>query len=155
MGFPDIIGRINQDMAFPFSLERVAMDSGSGGSGQFHCKASFREVHLVVPGTGFLIVMREWQAYGNIFPDERKEKEITEIRTTGTADVGVRETKDGSITIVIARTSVPSPVPGVRAQLDHPERGGGTGICMTMKTGPDKGVRIRDKICLRSSRACR
>ena len=70
----------------------------------------------------------------------------------------MRESEDGGIAVVIAGTTVPSPVPGVRAQLHHSERSGGTRVSMTMKAGSDKRIRKRDRFCPGSpgtSRYCR
>ena len=102
--------------------------------------------------------MREREAHGNVTPYKRQEEEIAQVSATGAAQMGMGESEDRGVAVVISGTAVPGPVPCVRAQLHHSERSGSPRVSMTMKAGSDKRIRKRDRFCPGSpgtSRYCR
>lgn len=144
MSLPNIVGQVDQHMALSLTFESVTVESGPGGGGQFSRDSSLGESDLIIAGSGFLIIMGERKALGNIFSDEWKEQEITKIGASGTADMGMRESENGRVAVMVTRASVPGLVPGVRAKLDHSERSGGARICVTMESCPDERISFGD-----------
>ena len=131
-------------MALSLTFERVTVESGPGGGGQLSRDSSLGESDLIIAGNGFLIIMGEREALRYLFPDEWKEKEITEIGASGTADMSMRESKNCGVAVMVTRAAVPSFVPCVRTELDHTERSGCAWICVTMESCPDEGISFGD-----------
>lgn len=144
MSLPNIVGQVNKHMALSLAFESVTVESGPGGGGQFSRDSSLGESDLIIAGRGFLIIMGERKAFRNIFSDEWKEQEITEISASGTADMSMRESENGGIAVMVTRTAVPGFVPCVRTKLDHSERSGCAWICVTMESCPDEGISFGD-----------
>ena len=65
------------------------MDSRPGCGSEFHEETGFREINLVVTGCCFLVVMGERKILRHNISYEREEKEVTQIGTTGTAEMGM------------------------------------------------------------------
>lgn len=65
------------------------MDSRPGRGGEFHEEAGLRETHLVVTGRCFLVVVGERKILRNLVSYERKKQKVTQIGTTGTAEMGM------------------------------------------------------------------
>ena len=144
MSLPNIVGQVNKHMALSLTFESVTVESGPGGGGQFSRDSGLGERDLIIAGSGFLIIMGERKALRNIFTDEWKEQEITEIGASGTADMSMRESENGGVTVMVTRTTVPGLVSCIRTKLDHSERSCGAWICVAMESCSDEGISIRD-----------
>ena len=148
MGFPDIVLQVDEDVPLPFPGERVTMHTGMRSGREFRRDARIRETDTVVARGSHFIGMGERDRIHGVgailrrdLAQGRREQEISEVRTAGTGEVRMGKAQDGLVAFMVAAAPVPGPVPGVRAQLDHPLRGGRSGIGMSMESGPYEGIR--------------
>ena len=135
------------------------------------CRSEFRLYVIafqqdgIISGLRHFIIVRESRTVRHLltlrphrmillFPYSRHQQYITVVRTSCSANMGMRETVDGSILVIVSGTSVPFVDACIGTGLNHPVRNNRTRICMSMSACPDKGIYIRGIVllCLRTAK---
>ncbi len=127
--------------------------------GQFDFHARIVQVDAIVSGRSLFALVVEPRAiaavrlgFGSRFepdgPDGRHEEDVSQIRTSRPAQVGVREADQARIAGVIAGTPVPSLGVGVGRELYEAERRGRSGEGVSVGVGADKGIYVVGRIAV-------
>ena len=127
----------------------IAMEAAATTHCQFCFNAPPVEEHFVVPCLGGFLAMGE-SGLVVLFPVGKfldgietrhgHHTDVAQVGAAGAAQVGVAETLDERITVMVAGTAVPVVLARVGAQLDHTERIGCTRESMTVEIGSDHRV---------------
>ena len=109
--------------------------------------------HLVVARLRHLVLMRE-MALIPISPlsslhfplsTHRHQKQVAVIGASGAAEVGVAETVNGVVRVMVTTTAVPTVETRIGRRLNLPKGHNGTRERVTMAVGAHHGVDIRGK----------
>ena len=127
--------------------ECIALHTTTRSSSQFYIDVIVLQLHTVITGRSFFIVVRELgvntQTSFSSFvvrKSNRHEKNIVQVAGTCTREVSMAETSDGAIRIEITRDAVPSAQAIVRTQLHHTEWSLSARISITGKISTDKRI---------------
>ena len=69
-----------------------------------------------------------------------KEDHIPEVAASGTGEVGVSKAVERVVIVVVTGACIPALPSCLRAQLNHSQRSGSTGECVSVKSGPDEWI---------------
>ena len=130
-------------------LEAVAMVGYTLDGGKFGLDIVFVEGYAIVSGLSLLLFVGEMRTVvllmqvglGHIAYEGHNEN-ITKVLAAGTAQMGVRESIEGVVAIVVGASAVPPFETGVRTGLYHSERIDGSGIGVTMEIGSYKRIDV-------------
>ena len=127
--------------------ESITLYTATRSSCQFYIDVIVLQLHTVITGRSFFIVVRELgidtqTTFGSFVVREsnRHEKNIVQVAGTCTREVSMAETSDGAVRIEITRDAVPSAQTIVRTQLHHTEWSLSARISITGKIGTDKRI---------------
>ena len=127
--------------------ESIALHTATRSSSQFYIDVIVLQLHTVITGRSFFIVVRELgvntQTSFSSFvvrKSNRHEKNIVQVAGTCTREVCMAETSDGAVRIEVTRDAVPSAQTIVRTQLHHTEWSLSARISITGKIGTDKRI---------------
>ena len=83
--------------------------------------------------------------FGSIEAGDRHQKDVAPVVAAGPAEMGVAESPDHIVAVVVAGAAVPVPgAAGVGTQLYHSERIGGSREGMSMKVSSNKRIDISE-----------
>ena len=140
--------QIDDDAAFSVLEvlgEGVAVHAHIVGGGHFGEKTVV-EGHRIVAGSSLLIVVGEREGVLLVddggFPDERGDEDVAVVLAAGAAQVGVRETVDAVVAVMVGGTAVPALQTGIGAELDGAERKDGAGIGVAVPVGAHQRVDV-------------
>ena len=108
--------------------EGIAVHSGSGAGSQFRQDVPAVQQHRVIPSRSFLPLMGESGLIPlpvqriRLVSHDGHQQHIPVVEDTRTAQMGMTETYNGVIRIMVAGAALPGINPGVGTQLHHPER---------------------------------
>ena len=140
------MNKVDDEMAGVAGGERVLVNARALGGGEFRLDVVVAQGDGVIPRLGDLVLMREPGAVPGVgilprswiemrWTDSRHDKNIQQVPDTRAAQVGVAETHDGIVGIVIAGAPVPTGVKGVGTELDHAKRDGGRKVGVSVSAG--------------------
>ena len=135
---------------------RITVHAGKSTGCEFHLDLFICQGHGIIARTGLFRIVREssWQEDVPLpFCTDRlcsgAKQHIAQVLTSRTAQVGMRETKDGRIRIMIARAGIPVTPTGIWTQLHSPEGSRRPRVSMSVETCPDEGIYIINRCFLR------
>ena len=135
---------------------RITVHAGKSTGCEFHLDLFICQGHGIIARTGLFRIVREssWQEDVPLpFCTDRlcsgAKQHIAQVLTSRTAQVGMRETKDGRIRIMIARAGIPVTPTRIGTQLHSPEGSRRPRVSMSVETCPDEGIYIINRCLLR------
>ena len=144
--------------------EGVAVQGCTLGGSQLRLHAISVQKYGIIAGRSTLLIVRERRGIGQdllvarlsfqlLLTHRRHQQDVAIIATSRAAKVSVRETVNGTIRVVIARTSIPLLETCVRARMNHSIGHNGTRIGMTVAACTDERIDILGVVFLHRSRA--
>ena len=135
------------------AVERIAVHARTGCGSQLDRQPLVGQFDRVVAARGRLPVVREGVGLlqegavaHHLLAGGGMEEDVGQVGTSRTAQVGMRESVDGPVVVVVAGAGIPVARPRVGAELHHAERRGGTGKGMSVEARADERIDILERI---------
>ena len=157
------VSQVEHDSRFFSVAECVAVNTRTCSSRQLGLDAFIVQINRIVSRGGYLVFMREAGGLEDVIrlsPElnrhaGRAEQHIAQVDTSRTAEVGVRESQNGRIGIMVSRASIPVAPAGIRTQLHGTEGQGSSRISMSVEACSYERIYIIEgSLVGRRSRTC-
>ena len=142
--------KVENNVALAFAVELVAVHTDARRNGEFHIDVVVGEFHGVVARFGDFGIVREMRrillVVGRELSAHRHKQHIAVVGTASSAEVGMRETVNFGIGVMVSTATVPAVETGIGAKLNHTERHNCTREGVTVFGGSHHRVYIFHKI---------
>ena len=143
---PVAVLEVYDDIGMVRFWKSVFMNAGPARRGHFSFDMALIEQHTIISRRSALMCMGKVRSVVFLpkfdLSGGRDDQYITIVGTTCAAEVGMRETVDHGIGIMVARTAIPSMEARIRAKLHHAKRHYRTREGMAVATGAYEGICI-------------
>ena len=147
------MAQVDHDALAAGAWEGIAVGRNALAGSELDHYAVAVQHHAVVAGLGFLAPVLEGGEVALaghvvgvlplwVFLHHGHKQDVAVVLAAGAAEVGVAETVDGVVAIVVGAAAVPPLKTGVGTGLDLAERRDGPGESVAVEVGADQGIDI-------------